>query len=123
TVDAFIKYVSKMVNEFKDIVDYWITLSEPVASVVGIGYIAGIWPPGFVLDGGRAKIALHNLIEVHVQAYDKITAIDNIDSDGDGISEWDFHILWLPYHQANLQNYLAEKSSITPTLQKTFLIS
>ena len=87
TVDAFIKYVSKMVNEFKDIVDYWITLSEPVASVVGIGYIAGIWPPGFVLDGGRAKIALHNLIEAHVQAYDKITAIDNIDSDGDGISK------------------------------------
>ena len=87
TVDAFIKYVSKMVNEFKDIVDYWITLSEPVASVVGIGYIAGIWPPGFVLDGGRAKIALHNLIEAHVQAYDKITAIDNIDSDRDGISK------------------------------------
>ena len=29
TVDAFIKYVSKMVNEFKDIVDYWITLNEP----------------------------------------------------------------------------------------------
>lgn len=113
-----------MVNKFKDIVDYWITLSEPVASVVGIGYIAGIWPPGFVLDGGRAKIALHNLIEAHVQAYDKITAIDNIDSDGDGISKRvGFSHFMVPYHQSNLQNSLAEKSSITLTLQKTFLIS
>jgi hypothetical protein len=42
---------------------------------------------GFFLDGRRAKVALHNLIEAHVGAYDKITELDDIDADGDGISK------------------------------------
>src|SRR5438874_10173388 len=58
-----------------------------VASIIGAGYIAGLWPPGFLLDGNRAKNVLHNLIEAHVQAYDKITSLDNVDADRDGISK------------------------------------
>ena len=84
TVKEFIKYVERIVLELKDQVDYWITIGEPVASIIGGGYIAGLWPPGFFLDGDRAKMVLHNLIEAHVQAYDKITALDDIDADGDG---------------------------------------
>jgi beta-glucosidase len=38
--------------------------------------------PGFFLDGKRAKEALHNLIEAHIQAYDKITELDDVDTDG-----------------------------------------
>jgi len=76
-----------MVTELKDLVDYWITINEPVASIIGVGYIAGLSPPGFFLDGKRAKVALHNLIEAHVRAYNKITEIDDIDADGDGISK------------------------------------
>ncbi len=87
TVIEFVKFVEKIVFEFKNYVDHWITLSEPISSVIGGGYIAGIWPPGFVLDGNRAKAVLHNLIEAHVKAYDAITSIDDIDSDGDGISK------------------------------------
>ena len=34
----------------------------------------------------RAKMVLHNLIEAHVHAYDKIKACDDIDIDGDGLS-------------------------------------
>jgi beta-glucosidase/6-phospho-beta-glucosidase/beta-galactosidase len=86
TVEEFIKYVERMVSELKDQVDYRITIGEPVASIIGGGYIAGLWPPGFFLDGDRAKVALHNLIEAHIQAYNKITVIDDIDSDGDGLS-------------------------------------
>ena len=85
TVEEFIKYVAKIVSELKDLIDYWITISEPVASIIGGGYIAGLWPPGFFLDGNRAKMVLHNLIEAHVQAYDKITELDDIDADGDGV--------------------------------------
>jgi beta-glucosidase len=85
TVKEFIKFVTRVVRELKDQVDYWVTISEPVASVIGLGYIAGLWPPGFLLDGDRAKKVLHNLIEAHIQAYNIITAIDNIDADGDGI--------------------------------------
>ena len=84
TVRHFIQYISKVVSELKHEVDYWITLGEPVASVVGGGYLSGVFPPGFFLDGNRTKKALHNLIEAHVQAYDKITEIDNVDIDGDG---------------------------------------
>jgi beta-glucosidase/6-phospho-beta-glucosidase/beta-galactosidase len=85
TVKEFVKFVSKVVQELKDQVDFWITITEPVASIIGVGYIAGLWPPGFFLDGDRAKKVLHNLIEAHVQAYDRITSLDDVDSDGDGV--------------------------------------
>ena len=65
--------------------DYWITISEPVASIIGGGYLAGISPPGFLLDGKRTKAVLHNLIQAHVQAYEKITEIDDVDANGDNI--------------------------------------
>ena len=79
--------MGKVVEELGDQVDYWVTICEPVAAVIGAGYIAGLWPPSFLLDGNRAKNVLHNLIEAHVQAYDKISLLDNIDADGDGISK------------------------------------
>jgi beta-galactosidase len=84
TVERFIKYVEKIVLEFRDKVDYWITIGEPVATLIGGGYIAGLWPPGFFLDGNRARIVLRNLIEAHVQAYNRITTLDDTDADGDG---------------------------------------
>jgi beta-glucosidase/6-phospho-beta-glucosidase/beta-galactosidase len=84
TVEQFVQYISKVVSELKHEVDYWIPLGEPVASVAAGGYLSGLFPPGFFLDGNRIKKVLHNLIEAHVQAYNKITEIDDIDSDGDG---------------------------------------
>ena len=87
TVEEFVKFTERIVKELKDLVDYWITINEPVASIVGLGYIAGLSPPGFFLDGKRAKLALHNLIEAHIQAYDRITELDDVDADGDGISK------------------------------------
>lgn len=87
TVERFIEYVKKIVLEFRDIVDYWITINEPVSSIIGGGYISGVWPPGFCLDGKRARIVLHNLIEAHVQTYDAITKLDDVDADGDGITK------------------------------------
>ena len=86
TVKEFICFVANIVQELKGHVDFWVTIGEPVASIVGLGYIAGLWPPGFLLDGNRAKKALHNLIEAHVLAYDKIKELDDVDADGDGIS-------------------------------------
>jgi beta-glucosidase len=85
TVREFIHFVGKVVSEFKDLVDYWITISEPVASIIGGGYLAGVSPPGFLLDGRRTKAVLHNLIQAHVQAYEKITEIDDEDANGDNI--------------------------------------
>ena len=87
TVEQFVQYVSKVVSELKHEVDYWITLGEPVASVAAGGYLSGLFPPGFFLDGDRTKKVLHNLIEAHIQAYNKITEIDDVDCDGDGYSK------------------------------------
>ena len=83
TIREFVKFVEKVVSEFKDLVDYWITISEPMASVIGGGYLAGISPPGFFLDGRRTRAVLHNLIEAHVQAYEKISEFDDMDANND----------------------------------------
>jgi beta-glucosidase/6-phospho-beta-glucosidase/beta-galactosidase len=85
TVEKFIEYVARMTLELRDLVDYWITITEPVSSIIGGGYISGLWPPGFCLDGNRSRKVLHNLIEAHIKAYDTITKIDDIDADGDEI--------------------------------------
>lgn len=84
TIREFVKFVERVVSEFKDLVDYWITISEPIASVIGGGYLAGISPPGFFLDGKRTRSVLHNLIEAHVQAYEKISEFDDSDANNDG---------------------------------------
>jgi beta-glucosidase len=85
TVVEFTKYVTRIIEEFKNLIDYWITISEPL-SLIGGGYISGIWSPGFFLDGNRSKKVLHNLIEAHIQAYNIIKEFDDIDADNDGIS-------------------------------------
>ena len=76
TVQAFVQYVAFVATRFKDKVKYWVTLNEPVGSMIGVGYIGGIWPPGFNLDGARAKQAYLNLIKAHVRAYNQIKEID-----------------------------------------------
>lgn len=76
TVDAFVSFVRKVAEHYADKgVRYWITLNEPVGSMVGVGYVAGIWPPGFSLEGGRAKEAYFNLLRAHVRAYQTIKEV------------------------------------------------
>lgn len=77
TVDAFAAYVrwvvDALVEELGEAVPHlWITINEPVGTVVGTGYLAGVWPPGFTERDGRAKDAYLNLLRAHVRAYDAI---------------------------------------------------
>lgn len=74
-IEAYKNFVERVVFEFIDKVDYWITLNEPIATQMQLGYIAGIFPPGFSLDGDRAKKVYFNLIRAHVAAYDTIKQI------------------------------------------------
>jgi beta-glucosidase len=85
TVDAYVEYVKRIVPEFKDQVDHWLTMNEPVGSVTIGGYLSGVSSPGFFHDYDRAKDVLHNVIVAHVRAYDAITSLDDIDADLDGI--------------------------------------
>jgi beta-glucosidase/6-phospho-beta-glucosidase/beta-galactosidase len=72
TSAVFERYVRYVVPWFKDRVTWWITLNEPVGSVAAVGYLAGIWPPGFLGDGKRSSKAYFNLIAAHVLAYNAI---------------------------------------------------
>lgn len=82
-VDKFARYAGAMAKEFGADVDWWLTLNEPVGFVVA-GYIAGLFPPGRLLDVAAAKEAVANQIRAHAAAYDAIKANDSIDADGDG---------------------------------------
>ncbi len=85
-VDEFDRFVRHVVPRLANLVDYWITLNEPVSSIIGVGYIGGVWSPGFVTDGIRGKAVLHNLIVAHVRAYRAIHDLDHSDADGDGVA-------------------------------------
>ena len=72
TVDAYVRFVRRMAIRYADKVEFWVTLNEPVASMIGIGYLGGLWSPGFSLDGSKAKTVYFNLLRAHVRAYDAI---------------------------------------------------
>jgi beta-glucosidase/6-phospho-beta-glucosidase/beta-galactosidase len=55
---------------------YWLTLNEPVGSVVGAGYFASVWSPGFLGDYARGKNVYFNLLRAHVTAFRTIMARD-----------------------------------------------
>lgn len=76
TVDAFVRFVRYAVTRWSDRVRWWVTLNEPVGSTIGVGYIAGIWPPGFSGDGGRGCEAYLNLIRAHARSYEVIKDVD-----------------------------------------------
>lgn len=73
TVEAFASYVERLAPALASAgVRWWIPINEPTGSVVGLGYIGGIWPPGFTVDGRRALAAELNLARAHVRAHDVI---------------------------------------------------
>jgi beta-glucosidase len=74
TVDAFVGYAEQAVAALGPRVDRWLTLNEPVGAVAA-GYLAGLWPPGFVLAVGRARRAIRNLARGHVRAYERIRTV------------------------------------------------
>lgn len=73
-VDAFAGYAEQAVVALGPRVDRWLTINEPVGSVAA-GYLAGLWPPGFVLAAGRARRALRNLARGHRRAYARIKRV------------------------------------------------
>ena len=76
TVDRYIAYVRFVVSRLRDEgVTFWLTLNEPVGSLIGLGYLGGIWPAGFSLDGDRAYRAYLHLLKAHVRAYHAIKAL------------------------------------------------
>lgn len=63
----FRRFVKKVVPEYKDYVDLWLTLNEP-GSIAWMNYLFGLWPPG-----KRSLIscfkAYFNMARAHRQSY------------------------------------------------------
>lgn len=87
TVAAFRKFVRFVTPFFKDDVKYFVTMNEPIGTVTGGGYMAGIFPPGFLGAGDKGRAAYHNLVDAHIAAYDEIKAIVPADAKV-GVSHW-----------------------------------
>jgi beta-glucosidase len=68
TIDEFARFAEQAAKELGDLVDYWITLNEPLAYVYQ-GYVSGAWPPGEKGHYINAFRAVRHLLEGHARAY------------------------------------------------------
>lgn len=79
TVERFGRYVEKVVAELGELVDFWITINEPMVYVLK-GYWEGVWPPGIRARASLAQLGgplrvlrvLRNLARAHRLAYQVI---------------------------------------------------
>jgi beta-glucosidase len=68
TVAEFVRFATLAAEAFGDLVDYWITLNEPLAYAYQ-GYVSGIWPPGQRGNYLGAFITVKNMLVGHARAY------------------------------------------------------
>lgn len=73
SADYFAQYTKKVTEELSGLVDYWITINEPIVYAYN-SYIKGIWPPG-ERSLKKALIVTKNLSRSHCKAYVIIHAI------------------------------------------------
>jgi beta-glucosidase len=85
TTELFAQFAARMAARFKDKVDWWVTINEPLVVAV-TGYVAGLAPPGAVLQAERAFAVVRAEARAHARAFDAIHQADTVDADGDGKS-------------------------------------
>lgn len=64
----FNRYAEKVFQELDDLVDYWVTINEPLV-YVGESYLAGEWPPQRENPYLALKV-IYNQVKVHRKVYD-----------------------------------------------------
>ena len=68
---TFERFVARVVDEYGDLVRWWITFNEPVVQVFK-GWILGQWPPGKTQDFPAALKVMRHMLRSHVLAYHAI---------------------------------------------------
>jgi beta-glucosidase len=63
----FVRYVTHVLLNLRDLCDFWITINEPNV-YVALGYVSGTYPPG-KRDLASARRVLRNLMQAHVAAF------------------------------------------------------
>ena len=75
TAKEFGRLAQFLAREYKGLVDYWVTINEPLAYAYQ-GYVAGVWPPGLKNSYPEAFMCVRNMLEGHARAYEAIHAED-----------------------------------------------
>lgn len=73
-IEAFVNFVDFIVKEFKDLVDFWIPLNEPMM-YASLAYYEGRFPPGQKSWFAFHRVVVH-MIEAQKRSYEKIHSID-----------------------------------------------
>jgi beta-glucosidase len=66
-IHYFVRYVTHVVENLRDLCDFWVTINEPDNYSV-LGYLLGIHPPG-EHDIMRTMHVLRNMMQAHVEAF------------------------------------------------------
>jgi beta-glucosidase len=75
TAQEFGRFAQFLAREYKGLVDYWMTINEPLAYVYQ-GYVAGVWPPGLKHSYPEAFQCVRNMLVGHAAAYHAIHSED-----------------------------------------------
>ena len=79
TVEAWGRFVKAFATalrgRFPDLKVIWLTLNEPIGSMVGAGYLGAIWVPGFTGEAERGRRVALGLVKAHVRAYRELKAV------------------------------------------------
>ena len=120
-VECFSRYTEKIVEELGDLVDYWVTLNEPMVHVVN-GYVTAKFPPN-KKNLFQANKVFKNLVKAHRQAYriihdkypDAQVSITKLTNDFEPARKWCpverivagiAHYLWNDRLMKKIKNYL-----------------
>ncbi len=68
SIVEFERFARLAAEAFGDLVDYWITINEPLAYAYQ-SYVNGAWPPGLRNDYLKAFQVIRNMLEAHGKAY------------------------------------------------------
>lgn len=99
-----------VVDQYADLVDYWITFNEPHVFTM-LTYCAGAWPGGdpnlletatAVFPKGVFKVVMAAMADAHIQAYDIIHANRCL-----------FHLTYI-YCKSSSKNYFFVFYNVTP---------
>ncbi len=115
TIEYFLRYAKKIVENYGDLIKFWIPINEP-GVYIGLSYITGTQPPG-VKSVWRGNKVFKNLIKTHKEAYKIIHSCQK--NAQVGISH--FSALWQPLKKTfvnilleKILNYITDKRFINP---------
>ncbi len=71
TAHEFSRFTAEIADSLGDLIDYWLTINEPMAYVYQ-SYVSGQWTPGLKNDYIAAFTALRHILDGHARAYTAI---------------------------------------------------